>query len=524
MANPADANAVRHRRGALPDGVFAAVPTARKGFLVVVQDTRGRFASEGDWTPFRAESEDGYDSVEWAAQLPGSNGRVGMFGESYVGNVQWPAAIEQPPSLAAIAPTNTWADPLDGLFSRGGALELGLTLPWSLGSTGIGHVANADIPEPERGRRVAAIIDEYDRLADDGYWELPVHEAAVLRRHSVPDIGTIRMLTDPAMPTRCRVTGRHERVTVPTFIVSAWHDIFVQGALDNYAAMVALGRPARLVVAPWTHLTLVSEIGELFYGLRGGRNNAPARGLESVRDWELAWLRGHLEARAQEAEWEAPARIFVMGRDMWRDETSSPLERARDERWFLRADGELDPRGPASDGVVSEFVYDPADPVPTRGGHTVMTPGFPPGPFDQTAIEARPDVPRLYLRPASARPRDHRTGKDRLHAEGSAPSTDWVARLCDVHPDGRSFNLCDGILRIPEGADARRRIEIDVWSTSNVFLAGHHLRVHVTSSSFHRWDRNLNTGDQRAARYETARQRVHHDAEHPSWIELPVID
>jgi putative CocE/NonD family hydrolase len=111
-----------------------------------------------------------------------------------------------------------------------------------------------------------------------------------------------------------------------------------------------------------------------------------------------------------------------------------------------------------------------------------------------------------------------------LHAQSSAPSTDWVARLCDVHPDGRSFNICDGIRRIERDADVCRQVEIDLWSTSNVFLAGHRLRVQVTSSCFPRWDRNLNTGNQRESRMQTARQRIHHNTGHSSFIELPVID
>jgi hypothetical protein len=117
------------------------------------------------------------------------------------------------------------------------------------------------------------------------------------------------------------------------------------------------------------------------------------------------------------------------------------------------------------------------------------------------------------------------TGRVRviLHAESSATSTDWVARLCDVHPDGRSLNLCDGILRVGSGAQTCARYEIDLWSTSNVFLRGHRLRVHVTSSSFPRWDRNLNTGNQRESRHDVARQRIYHDAARPSYIELPVI-
>jgi hypothetical protein len=172
---------------------------------------------------------------------------------------------------------------------------------------------------------------------------------------------------------------------------------------------------------------------------------------------------------------------------------------------------------------VSEFVYDPADPVPTVGGQIVMSPAFPAGPFDQAPVEARDDVHVFTSEPLSADMEV--TGRVRvvLHAESSAPSTDWVARLCDVHPGGRSFNLCDGILRVSKGADTCRTVEIDLWSTSNVFLAGHRLRVQVTSSSFPRWDRNLNTGDQSVARIEVARQRLHHGPERPSWIELPVV-
>ncbi|HTE64494.1 MAG TPA: CocE/NonD family hydrolase, partial [Solirubrobacteraceae bacterium] len=169
------------------------------------------------------------------------------------------------------------------------------------------------------------------------------------------------------------------------------------------------------------------------------------------------------------------------------------------------------------------FTYDPADPVPTVGGHGVLSPGYPSGPFDQASVEARDDV--LVYTSQPLRSELEVTGRVRvvLHAESTARSTDWVARLCDVHPDGRSINLCDGILRVADGAHRPGRHEIDLWSTSNVFLPGHRLRVHVTSSSFPRWDRNLNTGDQREPRHEVAWQRVSHAADRPSFIELPVI-
>jgi putative CocE/NonD family hydrolase len=152
-----------------------------------------------------------------------------------------------------------------------------------------------------------------------------------------------------------------------------------------------------------------------------------------------------------------------------------------------------------------------------------MAPSFPGGPFDQARVEAREDV-LVFTSEPLARELEV-TGRVRLvlYAESSAASTDWVGRLCDVHPDGRSVNLCDGILRVAAGADEPRRYEPDLWSTSNVFLPGHRLRVHVTSSCFPRWDRNLNTGDQWADARQVARQRIHHNAARGSYILLPVV-
>ena len=497
---------------------------ARAGFMVVVQDTRGRVASEGEWLPLRHERADGHDTVEWAARLPGSNGRVGMFGDSYMGHTQWMAAIEQPPSLGAIAPAVTWREPLDGLLARGGALELGLALPWDL-ETGVDHILRSAASAEDGMGRVDALIDDYDRLARDGYADLPVHEAPVLQRHGVPDLGTIGMLADPERADWSRVEGRHERVTVPTFHIAGWHDIFLQGTIDNYAAMAALGRPARLVVGPWHHTATWSDpVGERCFGLRGHRFGAPAHPHGDTIDEQLAWFRRHLDPGASPVaeDAEPPVRIFVMGRNRWRDEQTWPLARAHTQRWHLHADGGLSPDAPATGAPASEFAYDPADPVPTLGGNTVMAPAYPPGAFDQRRVEERPDVLAFTSEPLQQELEV--TGRVRvvLHAESSAPSTDWVARLCDVHPDGRSFNVCDGIVRVAEHANVLGRVEIDLWSTSIAFLPGHRLRVHVTSSNFPRWDRNLNTGDQRSARFETARQRVHH-GERPSWIELPVV-
>lgn len=503
--------------------ILEPIQATRRGFMVVIQDTRGRFASDGEFVPLRFERQDGFDSVEWAARLPGSNGQVGMYGESYCGNTQWMAASQSPPSLRAISPALTWAEPMDGLFARGGAVELGLSLAWTM-QVGFDRLGRLGMSGSELEERIEAMIADYDDLAHSGYWELPVTESFVRRRHELPELGALHVLDDESVAAACRVVGDYERVGVPSLHTGGWHDIFAQGTLDNFAAMAALGGDARLVMGPWAHsLNGFSDpVGEQLFGLRGSRYGVPINELGDSGDLQLAWFRRHLAPDEEVELPEKPVRIFVMGRNAWRDESGWPLERARTERRFLRAGGSLGAEAPNAREDPSEFSYDPANPVPTVGGQTVMVPAFEAGPRNQASIEARGDV---VVFTSAVLQRDLEvTGRVRvvLHAESSAPSTDWVARLCDVHPDGRSFNLCDGIVRVDD-AEGIERHEIDLWSTSNVFLAGHRIRVHITSSSFPRWDRNLNTGDQRQGEHQVARQRIHHALDRPSYIELPVI-
>jgi putative CocE/NonD family hydrolase len=498
------------------------VLTARQGFLVVIQDVRGRFASEGDWDPLRCEREDGYDSVEWAASLAGSNGHVGMFSASYCGNTQWSAAAERPPSLTAISPAFTWAEPLDGLFGRGGALELGLALRWAV-EHGLDTVGRRERDEATRQERLNALIDEWDRLEGDGYWTLPVDDIAVLHRHGVPALGGLGPIDNADAVGWSRVTGAYEQVTVPTLHTGGWYDIFSQGTLDNYAAMAATGADARLVIGAWAHESFADPIGQLRFGQRAARDGGRVYDGGDWRDLQLGWFRQHLDPDAGVHLPPAPVRIFVMGRNEWRDEPGWPLERSVQQPWYLRSGGGLTTAAPAVAEPPSEFAYDPARPVPTVGGHGVPLRGYRAGPIDQAEIEGRDDV-RVYTSEPLWEDVEV-TGRVTvvLHAQSTAPSTDWVARLCDVHPDGRSFNLCDGILRIPSGADGRCRYQVDLWSTSNVFLRGHRIRVHVTSSSFPRWDRNLNTGEQNEPHHRVAQQRIFHDADHASYIQLPVI-
>jgi putative CocE/NonD family hydrolase len=236
------------------------VEAARQGFMVVIQDVRGRFASEGEWVPLAHEREDGADSVAWAAALPGANGRVAMWGGSYCGATQLLAALEDPPALAAIAPLMAWSEPLDGLLARGGAVELGLDLVWSL-------VAGFDwlertAPPGERAARVAALLEDVDRIDDAGYWQLPVSDTAVMRAHGVPALDGMRAGQRPEVAARGRVAGAHDRVTVPSLHTGGWHDLFLQGTLDNYVALAEQGREARLIVGPWAHEQFSDPSGE----------------------------------------------------------------------------------------------------------------------------------------------------------------------------------------------------------------------------------------------------------------------
>jgi len=485
--------------------------------MMVIQDVRGRYASDGDWEPLRHEGLDGADTIAWAAELPGSNGRVGMVGGSYCGHTQWRAAMEQPSALRAITPLMTWAEPREALVARGGATQISVIASWSL-AAGFDWLTREGLTDDEMAARVAAMVEDFDRLEKDGYWGLPISELPVLRRHGTPMFVEPSAATDVEATQHMRVAGGHSRVEVPSLHSGGWFDSCLQGTLDAFTTMRSLGRESRLIIGPWTHEDFGGRVGAQDFGIMSLRD-AGAHPNGTWSDEVLAFLKRHL-ADDTAAQVSSPVRIFVMGLNRWRDEEAWPLERARTERWNLHAGGGLS-TAPPDDERPSEVNYDPADPVPTWGGPLAVGPGR--GPFDQTPVESRSDV--LVFTSEVLEQDLEVTGPIRvkLHVQSSAPSTDWVARLCDVDPDGRSMNLTDGILRIHSGADEVQEIEIDLWSTSNVFLAGHRVRVQITNSCFPRWDRNLNTGDQRAADFVTAHQTLFHDADRPSYIQLPVV-
>jgi len=523
----------------LPLGTAALDPVqaVRRGYVVVVQDTRGRLMSEGEWRPFESEADDGVDTIAWAADQPYADpaAGVGMYGMSYFGFTQWSAAVKQPPALKAMVPMVTWADPFNGLAFRGGALELGTQANWGL------QMGFDVLVRQSRGNMAAlgpafvALAHELDALASEGYGSLPLSEFGPLRRQPVFPrfFEAVQRPMDRALLDPVTIVGKHDRVNVPTFNVGGWYDVFLGDTLTNFNAMRQLGRPTRLLIGPWTHTGYTGLIGELNFGFGSQlaliNLQAPFAGLQ-LR-WFDHWLKGIESGMLAEP----PIQLFVMGANVWRSEQEWPLARAVDTPFYLHTGGGLSGVAPDSEGA-DHFRYDPADPVPTHGGALLLSPEFLTGPRDQRLIEARPDVLTYTSAPLE---RDLEvTGPVRveLWACSSCPDTDFVARLVDVYPDGRAHNLTDGIIRARYRSGFSESLlesgrpyqfSIDLWATSNVFKAGHSIRLQVTSSNFPRWDRNPNTGHpfgvDGPADLRVAEQTILHDREHPSHVLLPVV-
>ena len=515
-------------------------PAIEAGFAVVLQHCRGTGTSDGDFTPFTNEAEDGVDTIEWCASQDWCNGHVGMYGGSYLGMVQFAAAVHAPPALTCLLPTVTPADYHSGLVYRQGALQFGQLLGWYTLKSAQALQYRATAGE-NIGSDMAALVAHMTSMPDS-YLHLPVIDAPAISQILPAWREWVSHEQRDTFWTGLSYAADRKQITTPALHVGGWFDLFLGGTLDNYQTLRAAAatdharRNQALIIGPWTHADQTGTAGDLHFGLLA---SAQAIQLERL---QLGFLGACVEGRQPDLNG-APVKLFVMGDNIWRDEETWPLERTQWIRWYLHPRGWLSPAAPPLASQPTTYVYDPGDPVPTVGGPTLMNGGpdggvsWMGGPRDQRAVEMRPDVVSFTSDVLTADLEVTGPLSVTLHAATSAKDTDFTAKLVDVWPDGRAIGVADGIVRARyRDSSGRARpitpgcsyaYTIDLIATSQVFKAGHRVRVDISSSNFPCFDRNPGNGALAATATEKdfvlAEQAIYHDSEHPSHITLPVI-
>jgi putative CocE/NonD family hydrolase len=510
---------------------------ARYGYMVVAQDVRGRWASEGEWYPFKHEEADGCDSIAWAAGLPGGNGRVGMYGFSYGGAAQLLAAVHQPPALTTIIPALTGADYYDGWTYRGGALHHAFTQSWS---TFLAQDTARKQGDYELEGNLAGALGN----AWANYWIPPQYYPFISREGlAAYYYDWLKHDTYDDYWKRWSIRRRYDQITLPALHIAGWYDVFLEGTIENFTGLQAGAGSdyargnQKLVVGPWYHMPWNQNVGGFDFG-HDGRSCVDAL--------QILWLDKYLRGESNQLDEEPPVALFVMGDNRWRFEDKWPLEEARPTKFFfhsggransLNGDGWLGRETPG-DELPDIFTYDPRLPVMSIGGHSCCVSSLTPmGAFDQRSMEYQNDV-LIYSTPALAEDLQVIGPVEvSLYAASTAVDTDFTAKLVDVYPDGRAINVGEGILRarFRESLETPTLIEPDrvyeykilVGSTAIVFKAGHRIRVEITSSNFPTFDRNSNSGkplvEASPADWIVATQTVFHDNRYPSHIVLPVV-
>jgi putative CocE/NonD family hydrolase len=507
---------------------------AEAGYACVVQDVRGRFLSGGEWYPFKHESQDGYDTVEWLAHQPWSTGMIGMFGGSYVGATQLLAAIAKPPHLAGLFLTDTPSDYYRNWIYHDGPLSQWFAESWASG--------NAEDTQRRYTAGEKRVLDWVNMLPLGDY---PILKAADTKTVATYFQDWLAHPTYDEYWKQWSIEADYSRIQVPAFHVGAWYDLFLGGTLRNYqglkagAGMIYARNNQRLTIdiAGHSRTNSSTKIGDVDFGQQAGWDQTGAL---------LRWYDYIIKSAPNGMDQEKPVRVFTMGRNEWRDFDDWPPPGAEPQRMYLHSSGSangsagagsLSTTAPSGDESPDHYVYDPANPVQTRGGplcceNNLLTAG----PKEQRDIETRKDI-LIYSTEALSQEIDV-TGPVtvELYVKSSAVDTDFTAKLVDVWPSGFVQNITEGILRMRYRNSREKpelmkpgdvyKITVDLWATSNVFQAGHKLRIEVSSSNYPRFDRNLNTGDPdiaHATKKVVATNTILHDKDHPSAIVLSVL-
>ena len=516
---------------------------AKQGYIVVVQDVRGRFESEGRFEPNINEGPDGYETVEWAAQLPGANGRVGMYGDSYVAESQWSTALEKPPSLKTIAPgvSPSWSAH-DGFFTRGGVHEVGCRFMWVFGAI-----------SPDYVRREHAGGDQLEAMELMAVEVAKFPPAVAFETRTLAPFSDSKTFLPQGMAslswslgdqrhTLNRTRGRHSEIDIPVLVTGGWFDVFLGSTLLQYRAALEAARaknmkPPRLIIGPWSHLD--------FTGQGSGQNFGPASsyqtvgGKHSLFDIHVDWFQQTLKGQESTLPDLSQVTVFDTGKLTWIELEEFPFGFENSVQFFL-ADGEqLEGCAPTVAGK-AEYAFDPQHPVPTLGGPTLVAPNMV-GPLDQTPLYGRSDI--IKFRPPPLVEDLECVGQvgATIYVSSDAKDTDFVVRICDISPDGTSRVLADSIMRCkyrsnfdldgwrgtfetsPPMIGEVIELELSLWGIAHTFKTGHRIAVDITSSSSPRWHVNGNTGHDAWETEETklANQAVHFGGAYPSRIHLP---
>ena len=514
---------------ALKEGSTFEKAVAR-GYAVVIQDVRGRYASDGDFSPYQNEGRDGYDTIEWAARQSWSDGNVGTFGLSYPGAVQWLAAVESPPHLKAMVPAMTFSTPRNFFYS-GGVFD-GSWLDWVWFNIAPDARRRKNLPGPQT-RKEAAASWKQDHERIQNY--LPLRD--------LPDLKQVapfyyEWLSHPPADLWwdwAELRNKYDRVHAAVLNFSGWYDEAYgpDGATTNFNGLLAARRREKdprthTMIGPWTH-------GGQDESKSGERDFGPAAPID-YDELIFRWMDHYLRKIDNGVDREKPVRIFVMGDNAWRDEDSWPLARAKETSYYLNAPESASRTGTLYASVISpsartsEFVSDPA--------HPLTDPYTEYGAHDYRAFASRDDVLVFDTMPLQADTEVTGPIRVEIYASADVPDFDLWVRLLDVSPDGTAFNLMSPGLDVLRASYRNASLKpellapgkvyllnLDRMLTSNVFRAGHRIRVQISAAFSPHFSRNLQTGESEITSSQTqlGHIRIYHDAEHSSRIVLPII-
>ena len=493
----------------------------KAGYVFAGQAARGHIGSEGEQgmdNRFFDDAQDGYDALTWIGNQPWCDGNIAMYGSSYYGATQWLVAPEQHPNLKAMVPQNINPDPWQRQYRDHGALQLA-------------HTARRIYDYNDEGRKN---VESFGLRK--WYRHLPLITLDTVAG-TPPNKLWNDYLTHSTYDDFWKAIGARDKVQnvrIPVYLMSGWYDNYPGATFEYFEKLIALGATdeVRVAISPTTH-SKNAVVGDRDFGENAEKDEV---GLA------IRWLDCLLKGENNGVRDEPKVRIFTMGVNQWRQEREWPLARTEFTRYYFHGrrsgDGRLSPEAPGDESPTA-YLYDPEDPVPTLGGNH-SAPQIPDliraGPVDQRRNENRQDVLVFTSDPVTEDLEVTGPVVAKLYASSTAPDTDFIVRLIDVYPDGTAYNLTEGIIRArfresiwepPRLLEPGRVCEytIDLMATSNVFLKGHCIRVHITSSNFPMWDRNPNTGHEQGvdAEVQVAEQTVYHDRRFASHIVLPLI-